>query len=184
MKTSAILLLSCLGLSDTAYAAQSLTDQINAVDAAQQQHEWAARQAWQAQQAAEERERSHEEAVSRERARATAAARTAESARIEAERQRNESYEDKLRELALQEREAQIQAEKTRAGREGDFIDRELKQKDANADLTQSEADANRNISSGTKSFLEKEGDADIKKDNTPPPPASAKPQTSSWWSH
>ena len=58
------------------------------------------------------------------------------------------------------DRSLDIQSKKTQVSRENDIIDSKLNAQKAKTDLTQSEADANRNLSTGTKTLLEKEGNA------------------------
>ena len=59
-----------------------------------------------------------------------------------------------------------IRKEEARLKREDDFIDQELKEKAANTDVGQSQADVNRNLSSGQKTLLEKVGEAEVKKNS------------------
>jgi hypothetical protein len=165
-------------------AAQSLTDRISAVDRAQQEETIHVRAAAQAAQAAQDRdyEAARAKAASSERAHATQAAfaeraraaRAAGAARAAAAaKTRNDTFEDRLRDLEVQREQTEIEAEqaevaalKARAARANDYIDRDLKKQDAEADLTASEADANRNISLGAKSALESEGQAEVKKES------------------
>ncbi|EFB9862418.1 hypothetical protein CV519_004464, partial [Escherichia coli] len=63
----------------------------------------------------------------------------------------------------------ELQAKAARVQRENDFIEQELKERAAKTDVIQSEADANRNISTGSKDLLQSEGKAREKK-------------ASSWW--
>lgn len=53
---------------------------------------------------------------------------------------------------------------KARVNRKDDFIDQELKRESAKTDVIQSGADSARNISSGTKNLMEREGEARVKK--------------------
>jgi hypothetical protein len=53
---------------------------------------------------------------------------------------------------------------KAKSKRADDYIDRELKQQDAETDSIQSRADATRNVSEGTKSMMTSEGKAKEKK--------------------
>ncbi|ENJ7142718.1 DUF5384 family protein [Escherichia coli] len=85
------------------------------------------------------------------------------------ERRRDQAYEDELRKLNIERMKLELQAKSARVKRENDFIDQELKEKAAKTDVIQSEADANRNISSGSKELLQSMGKASEKK-------------SSSWW--
>jgi hypothetical protein len=58
----------------------------------------------------------------------------------------------------------ELQAAKARVDRANDLINAELKRTDAQTDVIQSQADANRNISSGAKVLLERTGEAEVKK--------------------
>lgn len=130
-------------------------------------------------QAAEDRRAEAREAQNR-RDRAAAASRAAEQRRIaanaaaqqrqakEAEaarlRSREESYEDDLRALELEERRLELQAKRARVARSNDYIDAELRDKAARTDVVQSEADSARNVTQGAKSLLEDSGTAEIKR--------------------
>ena len=138
-----LLLLAAI-LPTTVYA-QSLTDQINAVDAVQTQEELR-------QQAARNAEMHH---IERQRAAQAVLDQKREDEKL-SDKKRDQQYEDQLRAL-------HVEATKARVARENDYIDQELKEKAARTDVIKSEADVNRNLSEGTKSLMEKEGDADIK---------------------
>jgi hypothetical protein len=73
------------------------------------------------------------------------------------------AYEDQQRDMDLQERKLKLQAEQVRVNRENDVIDAQLKRENAQTDVVQSNADANRNISEGGKSLLEDTGKAKVK---------------------
>ena len=49
----------------------------------------------------------------------------------------------------------ELEEKRARAKRTNDFIDKELEREGAKTDLVQSEADSKRNISEGTKQFLQ-----------------------------
>jgi len=163
LKISAILLLC---FASPAFAQVSLSDQINSVDSVQQQQQAAARAQYYAQQEAmRHAEAQRAQMESRRQAAAIQAAR-AKAADAAADKRRDQSYEDKLREMNVEEQEMRLQAEKAHVARENEFIDRELKKNDAQTDVIQSTADANRNLTSGAKELMQKEGDADIKKES------------------
>lgn len=153
------LALTALLLAPSVASAQSiLSDQIGAVDAAQQRHDYVARQAWDEQQ---RQQRAASAAAQARQDRIAAAARAAAAERekkLDARQARDDAYEDRLRELELQDRALSIQAKKTDVSRENDIIDSELSQKGAVTDLIKSHADSNRNLSEGEKTLLEKKG--------------------------
>ena len=161
--------------------AQSLSDQINAVAAAEDQEKAAEQAAIAAQQQQQRRvDARHDNEIRQAKreqqalhAQAAAAARAREEelvdeARVKtteaaADKKRDQTYDDKLREIDLEEKLASLQADKARAARANDFIDRELAQKSAETDVTKSQADATRNVTSGEKALLERTGEAEIK---------------------
>jgi DNA-binding helix-hairpin-helix protein with protein kinase domain len=176
----AFVIWAALIASPCAFAQMSLTDQINAVDAAQKRREDDERAAQAAQRAAQQ---TYERRLAEQR-RASAAAEAsrraeeaqaqkqredaawAEQQRKEAEalsdKQREQQYQDQLRALDLEEKTLRIEAQKARVARTNEYIDQELKEKSARTDVIQSTADSSRNISSGAKTFLEKTGKAEI----------------------
>lgn len=157
-------------LANPAFAQQrSLSDQIDAVGAAQDrdlERQNAARRAYQEQVAREqEAQRKAALAVQNRKLAEEKAAREEASA----DKKRDQSYEDQLRALQLRQAEEAQKVEeqksalelerlKTRTSRENEFEDRELKKQDAQTDVIQSEADSKRNMSSGSKSLLEGAG--------------------------
>lgn len=82
----------------------------------------------------------------------------------QAARVRNQSYEDELRSLNIQQQKLALDREAARVKRENDFIDQELKASAAKTDVVQSEADANRTLSAGGKDLMQSEGRAREKK--------------------
>ena len=127
----------------SAFAQQSLQDQINAVNDQYQYNQAAERQRQQAEQQRQAAIQAKAEAQAAAQARAAAAARA-----------RNEAYEDEQRALDLEARKASIAASKAQAKRANDYIDSDLKKKNAQADVVQSEADANRNLSKGAADMM------------------------------
>lgn len=87
----------------------------------------------------------------------------AENARL---RTRAEAREDEAHALAIEERKLRLQTLKAKADRSNEYIDAELRSSAAKADVVQSEADANRNISSGAKALLEDTGKARVNTSN------------------
>jgi Family of unknown function (DUF5384) len=84
-------------------------------------------------------------------------------------------YDNQLRDLNIERQKAELQAEKARAARENEFIDADLAHRSAvtdvvksGADRNRSEADANRNVSSGIKNYLDQSGAAEVKKARSP----------------
>lgn len=160
-----------LFVSASALAQTNLTDQINAVGTAvaEQRNQEATEQATrdaQYQQAQAEQRRADEA-----RERASAAARAKEQARVEqlaaarqAREAKDEAYQDQLRDLELQQKKLELQAQQTAVNRENDMIDQKLKHDAAETDLVQSKADANRNLSQGEKTLLQDSGTAKVKK--------------------
>ncbi|WP_449430636.1 DUF5384 family protein [Pseudomonas putida] len=121
--------------------------------------------------AAQQRAESREAAAQQQRAAAqrAAAQRAAEKQQAQAtERKRvqtrEEGYEDELRSLELEERRLKLQAKKAQVARANDYIDAELRDSAARTDVIQSNADASRNLTSGTKSLLEDSGKAEVKR--------------------
>lgn len=121
--------------------------------------------------AAEQRAEAREAAARQQRAAAQRAAsqRAAEQHQAQAaERKRvqtrEESFEDELRALELEERRLKLQAKKAQVARANDYIDAELRDSAARTDMIQSNADAARNVSSGAKSLLEDVGKAEVKR--------------------
>lgn len=153
-----VALLALLFTPHLAWGQSSIGDQINAVDSAQQRHDYMAQQAWQA-QARQQAAAQAAAQASRRRAQAAANAREAErQRRLDARQARDDAYEDKLRDLELQERSLDVQSKKTVVSRQNDIIDSNIRSQDASTDLTHSKADANRSVSQGTKTLLEKQG--------------------------
>ena len=83
-----------------------------------------------------------------------------------ADKKRDQSYEDELRQLEIEERKLELARKKARVSREDDFIEQELKRESAKTDVIQSGADSARNLSSGSKTLMEKEGEAKVKKES------------------
>jgi len=163
----------CVAAPCMAHAQGSLTDQINAVDAAQkrqQSAEAAAQAAQRAAQQAYERRLADQQRASLELQKQHEAAVLAEQARLRdenrADKYRDQVYQDQMRKIELERKQIEIDMEKARLARINEFIDQDLKSKAAETDVVQSGADANRNISSGAKSLLEKTGDAAVKKES------------------
>lgn len=143
-----------------------LNSDIGAVVAAEKSAQQAqARAAAKAKAAAAAKAKAKAQALAKEREKAEAI-RQREYQEYMADKKRDQSYEDELRLLELEERKLELARKKARVKREDDFIDQELKRENARTDVIQSEADVNRNISSGSKTLLEKEGEARVKKES------------------
>lgn len=111
--------------------AQSLQEQINAVDAA----------------VAEQRT---DEAKEQKR----------QKANLAAQKAAREQRESKLRDMQLESMSLDLDAKRARVKRSNEFVEQELKRQAAETDVIQSEADANRNISSGIGENLKSQGRA------------------------
>lgn len=180
MKPYLVLLIGVLA-SPAALAQNTLTDQINAVDAAQarqqaairaqQEAQRAAELAYQRQQQEQQRaavaaQRRREEAAAaqqKQREEAAAAEKYRQGQEAAADKKRDQDYQDQLRNIEIEQKKISLEEEKAKQARINEYIDQDLKEKSANTDVIQSNADANRNISSGEKTFLEKKGEAEIK---------------------
>jgi hypothetical protein len=168
---------------------QTLQDQINAVYQAQQQQEAAQRAAYDAalrqrqeEQAAILRQRreaqaallrQHEEELALKKARIDAeiAEQRQKVAEAAADKKQDQAYEDRLCNLNIEREELELEALKARAARENDYINSDLAHRAAEtnviqsqADKVRSEAEANRNVSSGVKEYLSESGLAEVKK--------------------
>jgi Na+-translocating ferredoxin:NAD+ oxidoreductase RnfC subunit len=151
--------------------AQSLQDQIAAVNRAQNENKLAEKAAMEAAQSRVEQEHQarlqHEEKMARikaasdeqKRKQAQAVAATKELERLD-DKKRDQSYEDQLRQLELEEKKLALEARKAKVKRVDEYIDRELGRQDAETDVVQSEADATRSVSKGTEELLRSEGKA------------------------
>lgn len=155
--------------------ASTLQDQLAAVAAAEnagkaeEQSREDARQARFDAQARQERARQAKIAADRaERQRQRDATVAADKARAvadyQADKKRDQSYEDQLRQLELDQRKLAIKREAARVAREDEYIDQELKSRAARTDVVQSEADATRNLSQGGHDLMKSEGEARVKK--------------------
>lgn len=159
--------LACaLMLSIHNVATADLSSQLEAVASAEREAE--------AYQAKVRREAARKAAIQREKREKAIAAEIAEikaekerdyNERI-ADKKRDQSYEDELRALELEERKLELARKKARVNREDDFIDQELKREAARTDVIQSDADATRHLSRGAENLMNKEGDARIKKES------------------
>ena len=80
---------------------------------------------------------------------------------------RDQSYEDELRSFRDSETKLALAKEEARVKRENEFIDQELKQKAAQTDVVQSEADANRNMTEGGRDLMKSVGKAEENKSDS-----------------
>ncbi|PHM58958.1 DUF5384 family protein [Xenorhabdus sp. KK7.4] len=166
-----IIISSLLISLSTPVFASSLQDQLSAIaqaeneGKAEEQKQQTERQIQREKAAKVERERKQREAAARaEKIRKQEATREAEKQRVlaevKADKKRDQDYEDELRKLEIEMKKLEIEKRSARVKRENEFIDQELKTQAAQTDVIQSEADVNRNLSSGAKSLLESEGKA------------------------
>lgn len=136
------------------------TKQAEAAAQAERMREAAAAQARaDAREEAARRERAAAQQIAQQRANEKRAVQEAEQKRL---RNRDESFEDELRALELEERRLELQAKRARAARANDYIDAELRQQAAQTDVIQSEADSARNVTSGAKALMEDAGEAEV----------------------
>ena len=164
MKKSLIILLTGSAVVSPAFA--DLGSDISAVAAAESSGQ-------QAEARAAAKARAAAQAAAKARAAAQAEIRRKQEA-IEqreydnqmADKKRDQSYEDELRQLEIEERKLELARKKARVNRENDFIEQELKRESAKTDVIQSGADSARNLSSGSKTLMEKEGEAKVKKES------------------
>jgi len=164
MKMRALILSVAFGVFTTvAFADQTLTDQVNSVHAIEVEQQRIEQLQAEARQEEYARQVAKENAQREKAQRAQAAAVAAKASEQKADKVRDQTYEDKLRDLEIQQRMIALQKEQKRANREDDFIDQELNMKKSQADLVQSGADATRNVSSGAKSLMEDTGKAKVK---------------------
>jgi hypothetical protein len=112
-----------------------------------------------AQAAASRRERAAAQQAAAAKAAAQRQAQEQEHKRL---RTREESFEDELRAMELEERRLELQAKRAKAARANDYIDAELRESAARTDVIQSDADATRNVTSGAKALLEDTGAAEV----------------------
>jgi chromosome segregation ATPase len=68
--------------------------------------------------------------------------------------QKNESYDDELKKISLEEKQLELQVKKAKVKRADDYIDQELNREKAKTDVIQSDADTSRNISTGAKNMM------------------------------
>lgn len=123
--------------------AQTLQEQISKVDSVM---------------AAQEADAAAASAKEQKRVDAKAAAQRAVR---EKAKKRDQAHEDKLRDMQVEDVALDLEAKRARVKRTNDFVDLELKQKAAQTDVIQSEADSARNISSGIGENLKSAGRAE-----------------------
>jgi hypothetical protein len=164
---SALALLSLPALAnqfDQLYQIEQETKQAQANAEAERIRQAAAEQASaEARDAANRRQRAAAQQAAAQQAAAKRQVQEAENQRV---RSREESFEDELRALELEERRLELQAKRARTARANDYIDAELRESAAKTDVIQSDADASRNLSSGTKALLEDSGKAGVNRSN------------------
>jgi hypothetical protein len=140
-----VLTVALMGISAPCFAqSQSYLDsQIGSVGAAQQQNWEVQQQQIAAEQAAEAR--AQRRAVLAQQARYAAA---------RADKLRDQAYGDQLRSIQIQEEQTQLDMDKAKAARANQYIDQDLNRQRAETDVVQSNADANRSVASGVKTYL------------------------------
>ena len=171
-KIIVITAISLIGLAASSVNAQSMQDQLKALESAESDikaKQEARRQEYQRQQeaqAAQERAKRAEEQARMEKQREEDARnRRIASDKAEAiakqqreaaakERDKKEAYNDELKKMALEEKQLELQVKKAKVKRADDYIDQELNREKAKTDVIQSDADANRNVSTGAKNMM------------------------------
>lgn len=176
MLQKGLILLIGWAICSSSHAQPSLEEQISAVHNAHQASklEESERQAEQARQAeakaALDRERSAQQeaeykkaqmklkAESDANAKAKAVAAQEAAKRKDEERlkdkSRDQSFEDELRQIAIEERRIELAEKKAKAARVNEFLDQDLNRQKAHTDVVQSEADSTRNLSEGAKDMM------------------------------
>ncbi|MGB4072454.1 DUF5384 family protein [Pseudomonas sp.] len=149
---------------DQLYQIEQETKQAQANAEAERIRQAAAEQARaEARDEANRRQRAASQQAAAQKAAAQRQVQDAENKRV---RTREEGFEDELRALELEERKLELQAKRARAARANDYIDAELRESAAKTDVIQSDADASRNVTSGTKALLEDAGEAEVNRSN------------------
>lgn len=149
---------------DQLYQIEQETKQAQANAEAERIRQAAAEQARaEARDEANRRQRAASQQAAAQKAAAQRQVQDAENKRV---RTREEGFEDELRALELEERKLELQAKRARAARANDYIDAELRESAARTDVIQSDADASRNVTSGTKALLEDSGKAEVNRSN------------------
>lgn len=164
MKKSLIILLTGCAVVSPAFA--DLGSDISAVAAAESSGQQAEARAAAKARAAAQAEAKARAAYQAEIRRKQEAIEQREYDNQMADKKRDQSYEDELRQLEIEERKLELARKKARVNREDDFIEQELKRESAKTDVIQSGADSARNLSSGSKTLMEKEGEAKVKKES------------------
>jgi hypothetical protein len=141
----AILTAALMGISVPCFAqSQSYLDnQIGNVGTAQQQN-WEIQQQQIASQQAAEARAEHRAWLAQQ----------ARYAAAQADKLRDQAYGDQLRSIQIQEEQTQLDMDKAKAARANQYIDQDLNRQRAETDVVQSNADSNRNVSSGIKNLL------------------------------
>lgn len=171
MRNTLFAALAALALvSPTLVEGQNLTQGINAVAAVQHKREEKQAEARAAQRAAEQAAQARRELRAQEQLneleRRDAQDQTIALAAAKVRQARAAAsvhYQNQVRQLQLQQMRLRLQAQQDKVARENDFINAQLKRENAETDVVQSEADANRNISSGAKVLMEKTGEAEVR---------------------
>lgn len=161
-----------IGCAVSTAHAQSMQEQLNAINAAeseikatqdarrreymrQQEQQAAAERARRADEQARMDKQREEDAKNKRIASEKAEAIAKQQREIAAkEREKKEAYSDELKKMALEEKQLELQVKKAKVKRADDYIDQELNREKAKTDVIQSDADANRNVSTGAKNMM------------------------------
>ncbi|PBI78257.1 hypothetical protein A9993_00330 [Rahnella victoriana] len=160
MKNKIVLLMLFLSVSPAAVFSADLQQQLSNVAQAENQGQAEEQARWDDYQAREEAYYRYREAERNKRiAAANARARAREAERLK-DKHRDQNYEDQLRQLSVDKKKLELQQLQARTAHENEFIAQDLKQQAAQTDVTQSQADANRNLSQGSQAKMISEGKA------------------------
>jgi hypothetical protein len=159
MKKLALLLISAL-ISPVAVYAADVQQQLSNVAQAENQGLVEQQARWDDYDARVDAYYQYREAERNKRiAAANARARARETERLK-DKSRDQNYEDQLRALNIDKQKLELQQLAARTAHENEFIAQDLKQQAAQTDVTQSQADANRNLSQGKQAQMISEGKA------------------------
>lgn len=160
MKNKIALLFICTIITPAAVYSADLQQQLSSVAQAENQGQAEQQARWDEYDARAEAWYQYREAERNKRiAAANARARAKEAERLK-DKHRDQNYEDQLRQLKIDKQKLEVEQLAARTAHENEFIAQDLKQQAAQTDVTQSQADANRNLSQGKQAQMISEGKA------------------------
>lgn len=160
MKNKITLLFICTIITPAAVYSADLQQQLSNVAQAEKQGQAEQQARWDEYDARAEAYYQYREAERNKRiAAANARARAKEAERLK-DKHRDQNYEDQLRQLKIDKQKLEVEQLAARTAHENEFIAQDLKQQAAQTDVTQSQADANRNLSQGKQAQMISEGKA------------------------